>query len=200
MARWPLDRLARLVARTREGRDAQMVAALMLGALLATGAVSIGLLPFVASESDFRVVRRAPGAADSDVFESYGFAQRYHVHRELRTRHPGAELILLEAAPSGWNLRQQLVAYGGAEIVCDADEVAAFVAENGGVTALIERLEASGTPQQWVGGDPRSGSVHRIIASADTTRFLVLSDARTLDIIGLDLVEFLFDQRCDGRG
>lgn len=200
MARWPLDRLARLVARTRDGRDAQMVTALKLGALLATGAISIGLFPFVSAESDFRVVRRVPGAADSDVFDSYGFTQRYHVHRELRTRHPGAELILLEEAPSGWNLRQQLVAYGGAGIVCDADEVAAFVAENGGVTALIERLEASGTLQQWVGGDPRSGSVHRIIASTDTTRFLVLSDARTLDIIGLDLLEGLLDQRCDDRG
>lgn len=200
MARWPLDRLARLVARTREGRDAQMVTALKLGALLATGAISIGLFPFVSAESDFRVVRRVPGAADSDVFDSYGFTQRYHVHRELMERYPGAEFIMLEDGYSGWNLRQQLVAFGGAGTVCDADEATVLIVSLSDATGIVDRLAASGTLQHWVGGDPRFGSVHRIVASPSTTRFLVLADAASLDIIGLDLLENLLDQRCDDRG
>ena len=200
MAWWALGGLTRLVAQTRNGRDGQMVAALVLGALLATSAISVGLLPFVASESDFRVVRRAPGAADSDVFDSYGFTQRYFIHRELKARHPGAEFIILEDGYGGWNLRQQLVAFGDAGTVCDADEATLHITSISDVARIVERLNASQTLQHWVGGDPRSGSTHRIVASPSTTRFLVLADAKSLDIIGLDLLENLLSQRCDDRG
>lgn len=192
--------LGRRVVRTREGRDARAVSALMLGALLATAGISVGLLPYVSTESDVRVVRRAPGAADGDVFDSYGFTQRYHVHRELKERYAGAEFIMLEDGYSGWNLRQQLVAFGGAGTVCDADEATVLIVSLSDATGIVDRLAASGTLQHWVGGDPRSGSVHRIVASPSTTRFLVLADAASLDIIGLDLLENLLDQRCDDRG
>lgn len=200
MAKRTLGRLVPLAARIRGARNPQMVAALMLGALLATGAFSIGLLPFVAAESDFRVIRRAPGATDGDVFDSYGFTRRYHVYRELNARHPGAEFIMLEDGYIGWNVRQQLVAFSGAGTVCDADEATVLIASSSRVTALIERLEASEALQRWVGGDPRSESVHRIVASPSTTRFLVFADAESLDIIGVDLLEGLLDQRCDDRG
>lgn len=200
MARRTLDRLVRLVAQICSMREVSAVTALTLGVLLATSVFSIGLLPFVAAESDFRVIRRAPGATDGDVFDSYGFTRRYHVYRELNARHPGAEFIMLEDGYIGRNVRQHLVAFSGAGTVCDADEATVLIASSSRVTALIERLEASEALQRWVGGDPRSESVHRIVASPSTTRFLVLADAESLDIIGVDLLEGLLDQRCDDRG
>lgn len=200
MARRTLDRAVRLGAQICSMKEASAVTALTLGVLLATSVFSIGLLPFVAAESDFRVIRSAPGATDGDVFDSYGFTRRYHVYRELRSRHPGAELILLEDGYGGWNLRQHLVAYGAAEMVCDADELTVLVVGKGGVTELVEHLATSDSPQRWVGGDPRSGSIHRIVASATTTTFLVLADAQSIDIIGLDLLEGKLEQRCGNRG
>lgn len=191
--------LGRRAVRAQECRDVRAVSTLMLGALLATAGISVGLLPYVSTESDIRVVRRAPGAADMDVFDSYGFTQRYHVHRELRERYPGAEFIMLEDGYSGWNLRQQLVAFGGAGTVCDADEATVLIVSLSDITGTVDRLVASGALQHWAGGDPRSGSVHRIVASPSTTRFLVLADSASLDIIGLDLLGNLLDQRCDDR-
>lgn len=201
MVRQVHRRFSRVTVRARRTCCAPVVATLMLGALLATGALSVLLLPFVAAESDFRVTRRFPGATDDDVFGSYGFAQRYSIFHELRTRHPSAELILLGEAPaSSGNLRMNLVAYGGAGLVCDAGEHKGAEVNSDEAKSLIDGLELSEGLEWWNGGDPRAEVMHRIIATQDSTRLLVLSTAHSVDIVGLDLLDDLGALRCDYRG
>lgn len=196
-----LSCFSRSMARTRQSWYAPVVATLMLGAMLATSAMSLGLLPFVAAESDFRVTRRVHGATDADVFGSYGFAQRYQIYDELRRRYPSAELMLFGEAPaSSGNMRMNLVAYGGAGIVCDAGERIGAEVNLGEARALIDHLELNEALESWEGGDSRAEVVHRIFATQKSTRFLVLSTVHSVDIVGLDLLRELGDLRCDDRG
>lgn len=84
--------------------------------------------------------------------------------------------------------------------MCDAGEHKGAEVNSDEAKSLIDGLELSEGLESWNGGDPRAEVMHRIIATQDSTRLLVLSTAHSVDIVGLDLLDDLGALRCDYRG
>jgi len=188
-------RIARRPIRSSE--SFRSIPLMMTGAILAGILVSLLLLPFIAQESDFRVVRRVGGGDDAAVIASYGYARRYAVYLQLAEHYPGAEFIVAAAAQPGRHLRY-LVSFASAGPTCLADgETRRLIEASGPLAGTLDRVMP---PFLWEDFSEREGWTHRIVADTSSDRFLLLESGSDIDVVALDLLPLGIIQRCDDRG
>lgn len=182
----------RLSHRQFTSRTRLLLPELMIGALLAGAVISFMVLPFVASESSFRFVRRVGGADDAAITASYGFTRRYDFYIELSKRHPDAEYIIYPAEAASQYLLE-LPAFAKAKLACPADEGTQLWVQAFGVPAPISRIDSSFA---WDGKD-RNDRKYRIRSGDFSNRFLVLLGDAGIDVIGINLFTSPPSQRCN---
>ena len=165
---------------------------LFAGALAATIALTIVLLPLVAQESDSRLIRRQPGSDDAAVVASYGYSARYAVFNALGESFPGADYFVLDDGWPGRKLQQHLVAYAAAGEVC--------------TLGPVQGLDADRLLRTMPDADPHwelehSGLSYSIVAGAAPVGFLVIVDSEGVRVIDTALVRAEVEQEgCDHVG
>ncbi len=165
---------------------------LFAGALAATIALTVILLPYVAQESDSRLSRRQPGSDDAAVMSSYGYSTRYFVFNALGEAFPGADFFVLDDAWPGRNLQLHLAAYAAAGQVCTLGPVG---------TLHADRLvgTAPGIDPYWE--LEHRGLSYSIVAGAAPVAFLVIGNSDGVRVIDTALVQVEVEQeRCDHVG
>ncbi len=170
---------------------------LMTGALLAGAFVSLAFLPYVAQESDFRVVRRVAGSDDAAVTGSYRYARRYDVYLRIGEHAPGAEFIISAEGSEGFYLLH-FTAFASAGATCAADPATRLLVEQGETEQVFAR--APSHLFRWSGDDASSASGHRIAAGADSDRYVVAVSEGRIDVVAVELLSTPVTQRCDDRG
>lgn len=166
----------------------------LVGGLLVAIALSVVLLPFVATETNFRLMRRVEGSDDAAVIASYGFGGRYVLFNELGRSYAGANYLVVDDSWTGWNIHQQLVAFARAGRICALKEGQVDMTYlQDAVVPLAESLASWEFEHRGLG--------YSVAAGPEPERFLVIAEASGIRAVDADLLPPGFDRvRCEYVG